>query len=245
MKPSANLFSLIQKLIRENLKNQDDLETVEKLNKALKEVDQFDDEADLLANAPRLSSLINFNNFRLPASIDVNDLESDNFLSFIETLPELKKTVEAKIEAKKNDQEDKSSDTESDTMSESEAPIIPASYRRLSSSVIVPYQQLVASRNSKKVEVVEEEENENENDSEDNPLKFLADYDSLLHRQQAIQNMANGHDLDQTVSKSEVARFSLDKLLDIVWNLFIHIKIMYEEVVPESLAKEVYEVISK
>lgn len=99
-KPIANFFQLIQKLIKDNLANQEDPEKVERLKNALAEVNEFDNEEDLLKNAPRISSILNADDFKLPSNISVMDLESDIFFKFIEQIPELKRKVETTLQVK-------------------------------------------------------------------------------------------------------------------------------------------------
>lgn len=237
-KPIANFFQLIQKLIKDNLANQEDPEKVERLKNALAEVNEFDNEEDLLKNAPRISSILNADDFKLPSNISVMDLESDIFFKFIEQIPELKRKVETTLQVKPPSNKIKAPELVSYTSSY----VVPASYRRLSSSVIVPYQTLVTSR-SPKVQVVEEENEELEEGKDF--LKFVHDYETLLNRQQAIEKRAFSKNLDESVSNSVIARFAFEELQDIIWNLFIHMKIMYEEILPEPIAKGVYQIFSK
>lgn len=141
-------------------------------------------------------------------------LDSNNLSDFMTTLPEMKRHS-----AKKRS-------------------LDPEAIRKLSSNLIVPKQKLNLARHQE--EIREEEEEEEEGPILDTSL-FTADFDTLFKRQEALKKNALGiADLDNITLARDIARYPVDDLLDLIWNMFIHIRIMYEDVLPSAFGNAIY-----
>ncbi|KAJ3306147.1 hypothetical protein HDV03_000381 [Kappamyces sp. JEL0829] len=110
--------------------------------------------------------------------------------------------------------------------------ILPSSYRRLSSSIIVPRQVLVKSRKQPSANPKETADN-----ADGDPHVFFHDFQSLHEEEgNGLQN--------SLVLRKNLSYPSVD-FLDVVWNLFIHIKMMYEEVLSESFSESIFGLFSE
>lgn len=115
--------------------------------------------------------------------------------------------------------------------------ILPQSYRRLSSVLVMPHTMLVPSKeikeNRKKRDSIQEEST---HEIFESTSSFFVDFQKL----HAIQQMQESHTFTFD-NMLEPDKSNIKRLTDLVWNLHLHLKVMYEELFPESFSKAIYD----
>lgn len=71
---------------------------------------------------------------------------------------------------------------------------------------------------------------------------FFKDFETLLERQMNLEAdaLARLGNLDHDTIARDIARYPWEDLLQLIWNLFVQMRDIFDEIVPDDLVKDLY-----
>jgi hypothetical protein len=108
------------------------------------------------------------------------------------------------------------------------------SYKKLSSLIKVPLQVLVPSRRNKNAEIIEDEKTPY--------IQFYRDFQELLERQTKLDQEALSviGGFEHFTETREIARYPLENLIELIFNLHEHMKRISSDLVAEGFPMFIY-----
>jgi hypothetical protein len=171
-----------------------------------------------------------------------DDVFASDFANIMKMVPEMHRPFDRQAKVKRTGINNTLILTSFDIHHSFVPKVLPESYKRLASQIIIPKTKLVRAKVLAKDLAVEVEA------EKDKPeLDFFTDFEILLERQKLLESEMVGilGNIHQDTRTRDIARYPKDDLLRVAWNCFQHLRLVQVYIIKPEKSDTIYNMFSK